>query len=168
MLQTRRQFLTGLSLTGADGLVGGQRAPAADVALETTKVRLFRLVRFASRLSTSPKGCCAPKVLPMSVMLNRGRSTYRARLRAGNTTSVWTCIGSHLGDRPRDRDHRAGWCACRCDELLARDEIHSIAELKGKNVVVFTGYWPQYAFLALVASQVGLDPKKDIGWIESP
>jgi NitT/TauT family transport system substrate-binding protein len=40
--QTRRHFLTSLSLAGAAGLLGARRSPAAEEVLETTSVRLLK------------------------------------------------------------------------------------------------------------------------------
>src|SRR5215471_19624337 len=41
-IQTRRQFLTALSLAGAGGLVAVQRVHAAERALETSSVRILK------------------------------------------------------------------------------------------------------------------------------
>ena len=53
MLQTRRRFLTTLSLAGAAGFLGAPRALAAEGALETTTVRFTRSPRSALRRNTS-------------------------------------------------------------------------------------------------------------------
>ena len=42
IMHTRRRFITGLSLTGAAGLIGASRASAAEEVLETRSVRLAR------------------------------------------------------------------------------------------------------------------------------
>jgi len=53
-----------------------------------------------------------------------------------------------------------------CYELVAHDHVRSIAALKGKTV----GWSPSYAsskdLVALMTSLVGLDPKKDIHWVD--
>jgi NitT/TauT family transport system substrate-binding protein len=41
-MQTRRRFLTSVSLAGAAGLLGSQRAWAAEGSLETTTVRIAK------------------------------------------------------------------------------------------------------------------------------
>jgi NitT/TauT family transport system substrate-binding protein len=43
LVQTRREFLTTLSLASAAGLLPPRRAQAAEPALETTSVRIGRL-----------------------------------------------------------------------------------------------------------------------------
>ena len=42
MMQTRRRFLTTLSMAGAAGLVGAPRVLHAEEVLETTSVRLLK------------------------------------------------------------------------------------------------------------------------------
>jgi len=54
-----------------------------------------------------------------------------------------------------------------CYELFARDEIRSIADLKGKTVGVQTAGANPHAFLVAMAAHVGLDPKGDIRWVTS-
>jgi NitT/TauT family transport system substrate-binding protein len=53
----------------------------------------------------------------------------------------------------------------RCFEVLAKDNIRSIADLKGRTVGVY-GSGDEW-LLKIMASLVGLDPVKDIRWIPS-
>src|SRR5713101_8615226 len=62
MMQTRRRFLTTLSLAGAAGLVGPQRAFAMEGALETTTVRLANL----------PGICIAPQYVAEELLRAEG------------------------------------------------------------------------------------------------
>ena len=52
-----------------------------------------------------------------------------------------------------------------CYELLAKDEIHSIAELKGRTVGVAIAGANPHVFLTAMAAHVGLDPRQDIRWV---
>ena len=52
-----------------------------------------------------------------------------------------------------------------CYELLAREGLDSITELKGKQVGLEAG---SPALLKLMAAQVGLDPEKDFQWVIDP
>src|SRR4029079_862240 len=52
-----------------------------------------------------------------------------------------------------------------CLELIARDTIRAITDLRGKRVGTFTMDSPSYVFVALMAAYVGLDPTKDIEWV---
>jgi hypothetical protein len=55
-----------------------------------------------------------------------------------------------------------------CFELLGRDDVRSIRDLKGRTVAV-PGLDPSpYAFLASMAAHVGLDPRTDINWVKHP
>ena len=54
-----------------------------------------------------------------------------------------------------------------CYELFAKDEIHSIAELKGRTVGVAIAGANPHAFLIAMAAHVGLDPRQDIRWVTS-
>jgi NitT/TauT family transport system substrate-binding protein len=70
IIQTRRQFLTAVSLAGAAGLVRAPPALAAEGQLETTTVRLVRdpglclAPQYAAVLlrNTPRRSCCVPKV----------------------------------------------------------------------------------------------------------
>ena len=54
-----------------------------------------------------------------------------------------------------------------CYELFAKDEIHSIAELKGRTVGLSILGANPHAFLIAMAAHVGLDPRQDIRWVTS-
>ena len=51
-----------------------------------------------------------------------------------------------------------------CFELFAREGIHSVADLKGKSV----GPADRTNLIALMAANVGLDPKEDLRWVTGP
>src|SRR5262245_38041777 len=52
-----------------------------------------------------------------------------------------------------------------CFELLASERIRGIRDLKGRTVAVPVLDPSPYAFLASMAAYVGLDPRKDINWV---
>ncbi len=53
-----------------------------------------------------------------------------------------------------------------CFELFAHEPVRSVTELKGKRVGIdFLGSGKQ-RYVALMAAHVGLDPHKDIEWVE--
>ena len=70
-MQTRRRFLTTLSLAGAAGFVRASPMLAAAGPLETTTVRIAKTLASALPRNTSPRSCCARKVLPMSATWRR-------------------------------------------------------------------------------------------------
>jgi NitT/TauT family transport system substrate-binding protein len=168
MMQSRRRFLTTLSLAGAAALVHAPRLLAAEGALETTTVRIgknagaclapqfvaeellqaegFTDIRYVEA-PTADGGALTPAV-------GRGETDFSAAfaidaiqtIDAGGPIVV--LAGLHVG----------------CYELLAREAIRSISDLKGKSVGL-QGSPP--ALLTLMAAQLGLDPARDIRWVTS-
>ena len=55
-----------------------------------------------------------------------------------------------------------------CFELFGNDAIHNITDLKGKSVGVQGLGSSPHLFLTGMAAYVGLDPVKDINWVNSP
>jgi NitT/TauT family transport system substrate-binding protein len=54
-----------------------------------------------------------------------------------------------------------------CFELFSREKVQSVRELKGRTVAV-TEEGGRRAFVASMAVQVGLDPRKDMHFVEHP
>ena len=166
---TRREFLAGLSLAGAAGLVGVGR-PLADAALlETTAIRLVRTsgicvapIYVAEELLRAEgfadiRYVAAPGGIASAEVIARGEAdfslTFAAPLiipmDAGKPITV--VAGVHVG----------------CFELFANETVHRIVDLKGKSVGVQAIGASQHVFLASMAAYVGLDPNKDIHWVTS-
>jgi NitT/TauT family transport system substrate-binding protein len=170
MTQTRRRFLSTLSLAGAAGIVGVPSASAADGRLETRSVRLTRF----GGLCLSPQ-YVAEELLRAEgfaevsyVDINKRRSSLTTAVAesdadftldfaphviqaidAGGRVMVLT--GVHVG----------------CFELFGQNDIHSIADLKSRSVGVnLLGL--QDTFLTAIAANVGLDPVRDIHWVTEP
>jgi NitT/TauT family transport system substrate-binding protein len=169
MKHTRRRFISMLPFAGIAGHIGGGQAWATEGTLETTNVRLFKTLAV----------CLAPQYVAEGLLRAEGFSEVEyvdsstmnipGAIAAGEYDFGLDLVTDHI----LAMDHGAAITLLAgvhvgCYELFARDEIHSITELKGKAVAVYPGYWPMYAFLALAAAHVGLDPNKDIRWIESP
>jgi NitT/TauT family transport system substrate-binding protein len=55
-----------------------------------------------------------------------------------------------------------------CLELIAREGIRSVTDLKGKKVGVYTISSSPHILVSLMAAYVGLDPVKDIEWVADP
>jgi NitT/TauT family transport system substrate-binding protein len=55
-----------------------------------------------------------------------------------------------------------------CFELFVNEDVHGIADLRGKSIGVDALNSPQHMFLAPIAAHVGIDPSKDINWVVSP
>jgi NitT/TauT family transport system substrate-binding protein len=167
--QTRRGFLTTLSLVGAAELIGVPRALAAEGALETTSVRL-------------PKGigvCLAPQHVVEELLraegftdiryvetpaaatpeaIGRGKLDFGLNYAAllipaiDAAEQVTILSGVHIG----------------CFELFAKGDIRNVADLKGRTVGVQDWGSTGHVLVALMAAHVGLDPAKDIRWVTGP
>jgi NitT/TauT family transport system substrate-binding protein len=53
-----------------------------------------------------------------------------------------------------------------CYELFASDRVRSIRELRGKTVAIRSHKSTDHLFLASMVAYVGLDPQKDLTWVE--
>ena len=168
MIQTRRQFLTTLSLTGAAGLVGAPRALAAEGAVETTTVRfeknpgiciapqyvaeeLLRAEGFTDiRYVDGPPGATEPVAHSKVDFATNYASNYVRAIDAGEPITL--LAGVMVG----------------CFELFGNEGIRTITDLKGKSVGIQLLGTNYHALLTLMAAQVGLDPVKDIHWVTDP
>jgi NitT/TauT family transport system substrate-binding protein len=170
VMQTRREFLTALSVAGGGGLLGPLRSLAAEEVLETT------IVRF----SKTPSICIAPQYIADELLreegftdvryVDLGESTPRAQAIAHGMVDfsanfvaplivavasgepITFLAGVHVG----------------CFELFGNDSIRSIADLKGKSVGVPALGSNQHIFLTAMVAHVGLDPVSDIHWVTNP
>jgi NitT/TauT family transport system substrate-binding protein len=167
IIQTRRRFLTTLSLAGAVGLVHAPRTLAADGPLETTSVRFFKNATICSG---------APQFAAEELLRAEGfkeityievtRNEVPQAIAAGAVDFTSSFAVNHI----QAIDHGVpitilAGVHSGCYELFARDGIVSITELKGKQVGLQAG---SPALLKLMAAQVGLDPEKDLQWVIDP
>jgi NitT/TauT family transport system substrate-binding protein len=54
-----------------------------------------------------------------------------------------------------------------CFELLGREGIRSIADLRGKSIGTAALGWSEHVFLAAMLAYIGLDPNQDVNWVTS-
>ena len=162
MVQTRRRFLTTLSMAGAAGLLRAPPPLAAEGALETTTVRIAKI----------PAICLAPQYVSEELLRAEGFTDIRfvdlpqvagyvqaiGRGEADFSTAEATYViqeivggalvvvvaGVHVG----------------CYELFAQQNIRHIGELMGKRVAAHNP-----VLLKLIVAQVGLDPAHDLNWV---
>lgn len=167
---SRRTFVTGVAAAGAVGLLGATARARAEPPPETGTVRLPKFFRAV---------CEAPKNIAGDLLRAEGFTDVRyvdvpydadqfamladeldfatdfapaqvAAIDAGRPVTV--LAGLHSG----------------CVELIATDDIETISDLKGKRVGVFLLTSAPHILVALMAAYIGLDPTKDIEWVESP
>src|SRR5262245_38781630 len=165
----RREFVGGLTLAGAAGLLGvGSDTASAEPPPETTRLRLIR----------TPATCVAPQFIAEELLQAEGftdvqyiqRAGYpQARLMASGEfdivvsflptqivlidmgAPVVVLAGSHVG----------------CAELFAARHIRTLRDLKGKTVAVSSKdpLAADRAFAAMYVASVGLRPERDINFV---
>jgi len=164
---TRRRFLTTLSLAGAAGFIRAPRALAAEGVLETTSVRLSKI----------PAICYAPLYVAEELLRAEGFTDIRYVPTGINTPEGISRgeidFGSNFAPvliAALDRGMpitALGPVHLGCFEVFGNEGIHSILELKGKSVGVQALGSPTHLFLSVIATNIGIDPGKDINWVTS-
>jgi NitT/TauT family transport system substrate-binding protein len=168
---SRREFLSGLTLTGAAAFLGlRSEIIAAEPPPETTKIRLVQ----------APTICYAPQYLAEELLRGEGFTDVQyvkvPSARAGETGKA---LASGEADitmlfaGPLIQQIDAGdpivmlaGVHIGCLELFGTDGIRTIRDLKGKRVAVSRVGAPPYVFISILIANVGLDPRKDIKWVE--
>jgi NitT/TauT family transport system substrate-binding protein len=169
MMQTRRRFLTTLSLAGVASFTSAPQPLAAEGPLETTSVRVVKV----------PGICVAPQYVAEELLRAEGFTDVRY-IDAWPTGEFSEQVGHGEADFTLEFAAKVvqaidvvgaitvlGGVMIGCYELFARDEIRSVADLKGKTVGVQIAGANPHAFLIAMAAHVGLDPKEDIHWVTS-
>jgi NitT/TauT family transport system substrate-binding protein len=186
IMQSRRRFLTNAAGAGAAGFGvlgalsrgGGGKSHAAEPPPEITTIRLEK----------DPGACIAP-LAAEELLRAEGFTDIRyveateailIRAQAGEQGIVANMIAQGEVDFARDfaPSHIRGIDSgapitiltglhLGCFEVLGRNNIRSIMELKGKTVGAgfAAGDRP---LLAIMVSLLGLDPERDIRWVTSP
>jgi len=161
----RREFLQVLTLAST---VLGAAPVAAEQPLETKKLRLINL----------PAACLAPQYVAEDLLKAEGFTAVEyVKVPTGFPMHKLIESGAAdltMNDAPSHvMDLDAGVSVVvlsgihpGCYDLFARKEIHSISELRGKSVAVAGP--GRRAFVASMAVQVGLDPRRDIRFVELP
>jgi NitT/TauT family transport system substrate-binding protein len=169
MPQTRRRFLTTVSLAGTVGILRVPPALAAEGALETTSVRFAK-----------PGLCAAPIYVAKELLHTEGFTEIRY-VDVASDAETLGAIGHGEADfginfapsfvRAIDAGEpiaQLGGVMVGCVELFAKESIRSVSDLRGKSVGLEALGTTQHALLGLMAAHVGLDPAKDIHWLAHP
>src|SRR5260370_229113 len=168
IIQTRRRFLTTLSLAGAAGFAHARPSLAAEGPLETTTVRLTK----------SAGICIAPEYVAEEFLRAEGFTDIRSVEEPAGATELLA-----RGKIDFDTNYASNFVGARdagepitllagvmvgCFELFGNEGIRSITDLKGNSVGIQALGTNNHALLTLMAAQVGLDPVKDIHWVTDP
>ena len=162
-MNSRRDFLR---IAGAAGVLGlGTRVDAAEPPLETRRIRIAQVpaiclaAQYVAEELLRGEGFTEVQYVKMDLpKIVKAISTGEIDFSADTAPSVLmeqdggaplvALAGIHVG----------------CYELVGTDRIRRISDLKGKAVAVADP--GRQGFVASMAIQVGLDPRKDIKWVE--
>jgi NitT/TauT family transport system substrate-binding protein len=170
MTQSRRRFLTDLSLIGATGLFRVPAALAAEAPPETTSVRFTKI----------PATCLAPQYAAEELLRAEGFTDVRyLDLVIGTAVEEALARGSvdfNMGFAPGfvravdagDPITVLSGVHAGCIEFFGNEGVRSINDLKGKRVGVLGDGGSEKQLAAVMAAYVGLDPRKDIIWVSDP
>ena len=166
----RREFVRDMALAGAASALGMSRnVLAAEPRLETARIRLgqsdaicFAPMFVAGEGLLQAEGLTDVVYVPPDPMVNTSVSAGRADLGATDVCSLLfdlekeapfvVLAGLHSG----------------CYELFATDKVRSIRELKGKSVAIPGLHSGRHLTLSAMLAHVGLDPRKDVNWVNYP
>ncbi len=174
-MTTRRAFLRGLAYGGAAGLLGlRSRAGAAEPPPETTRIRLSKV----------PSVCVAPQYVAEEFLTSEGFTDVRyVGEKGAGVGGIPLAKAMGAGEVDVAMNFAAplvvsldagepiivlGGVHVGCFELFGSERVRTISDLKGKTVAVPQRNSPQHTFIASIVSQVGLDPNRDITWLEHP
>jgi NitT/TauT family transport system substrate-binding protein len=166
LMQTRRRFLTTLTLAGAAGFVGAPRALAAEGPLETTTVRIVK----------EPGICIAPQYVAEGLLRAEGFTDVRyveaidtsAGIASGAVDFGLNFASVLVAGLDRGVELTVlGGVHVGCFELFVNEDSRSLTDLKGKRVGIAYLGSPGHLFLSAMAAHVGIDPGKDLNWVTS-
>jgi NitT/TauT family transport system substrate-binding protein len=168
---SRREFLKGVTLAGTGALLGLASESIAAEPSETNKLTIL--------LDPGPCGT-APKLIAedslrgegftdLQYVLGKGGRSDEELLASGKIDLITGFVGRHIirVDGGDPTVILAGLHA-GCYELFGTDQVLSIRDLKGKRVAVTQLTSGRHVLFALMAAQVGLDPRNDINWVTEP
>src|SRR5436190_19894441 len=166
-MPSRREFLNRITLAGAATFLGVRPLPvAAEPPPETTRLRLLR----------APSICWAPQYLADDLLRAEGFTdvTYvdfpagpvSEFLAADKADISLNFVGPNLIrlDQGDPVVFLAG-VHVGCFEVIATERVKRIRDLKGRVAAVASLNGAEHVFLASIAANVGLDPRRDIKWI---
>lgn len=164
---SRRQFLNGLSVAGTAAVLGLKAKPAAaEPPPETTRIRVH----------DAPIACFAPAFLADELLKAEGFTDVQyvktplaegpnQALADGQVDIIQNDTAGHLMSLDKGEPIvLIGGIHTGCWELFGNGGVRTLRDLKGKTVAAPEKSSRQ-AFVAGMVASVGLDPNKDIVWI---
>ena len=169
-MASRRHILLAAAAAGLAGAAPG--LAAAEPPPETTRIRLSKV----------PSICLAPRYVAETLLRGEGfaQIEYVETAQGGGLSSAQMMgagqidIGMNFAaplvvalDQGAPIVMLAG-VHSGCFELFATERVRSIKDLKGKDVAILARGSAQHIFLASILTSVGLDPGRDIRWVDHP
>jgi NitT/TauT family transport system substrate-binding protein len=167
-IHSRRDFLASLTSAGAAGVLGARPALAEEGPPEVTTIRLRR----------DPSVCVAPWYIAEDLLRAEGFSDIRyVPAQSGLTAAQMYAKGEldfGINDPPTLVVRLAAGLPIMplaglhagCFELFAHEPIRTISDLKRRRVGIDVLGGSKHRYLALIAASVGIDPNKEIEWVE--
>lgn len=167
----RRQFVKGLTVVaGAAGLFGyGLRPAAAEPPPETTKIRFV----------LDPAICLAPEYLAEELLRLEGFSDVEYVRAKDGDPDPHSLLVEGKADLTMDAATALVPAVDRgspivvlagihggCYELFGNERVRTIRDLKGKRAAITALGSGEHVYIASMMLYVGMDPRKDITWIE--
>ena len=165
--QNRRDFLAKVSLAAAAGVLGAGESLAAEGPPETTTIRLKKTLAicfaplYVVEQFLHAEGFTDVQYISSGVGLDAIEMVERGDVDFGinfagqivyrlDSGSALTALGGlHVG----------------CYELFAREPIRTISDLKDRRVAINSLAGGEHLYVSIMATYVGLDPKRDIEWV---
>jgi NitT/TauT family transport system substrate-binding protein len=164
----RRDVLRGIGLAGAAVLSGRPLLAAAEPPPETTRLRLGKTGAL----------CAAPQYVAEPLFQAEGFSDTQYVTRPGPTSwgmkalaageiDITVNYGTNLILQVDAGDPIVilGGIHVGCYELFGGERVRAVRDLRGSKVAVPELGSSHHIFASMMASHVGLDPRKDIEWV---
>jgi len=165
---TRRGFLANTAGIGSVSFLGLPSTATAEPPPETRRLRFVK----------APAICLAPLYLAEELLRDEGFSEIKyvaieqnkdPELLAANLADLSACAPPNLLPYLDAGMPLVAIAALHggCYELFVNERVRSIRELKGKRVAVSAMDALEYYYVAAMAAYVGMDPRKDIDWVDA-
>ena len=170
-MTSRRDVLRRIGVAGAAVLSGRPILAAAEPPPETTRLRLSKI----------PALCTAPYFVAEQLFQAEGFSDTQYLTRSGPLS--WTLKALAAGEIDIAVNYATnfilqidagdpvvllGGVHVGCYELFGGERVHAVRDLRGRKVAVPELGNSHHIFASMMASHVGLDPRKDIEWVIQP
>ena len=165
----RRRFLQNLSIAGASSALGvAADLLAAEPPPETTRLRLAKVrsiclaPQYVAAALLRAEGFREIEYLPLEGGLVNAQAMARGEVDMGMNFAA-PLVNAIDIDLPIVV---LGGIHSGCFELFVTERVRSIKDLKGRSVAILRKNSGQHLFLASIATSVGLDPGRDINWVD--